>query len=129
MYVNSNFDGDLTTADYLRRNLEGLFKEYNIAIGLWGHQHSYGRTCPIYNQQCVTKGGTTHFVIGMAGYKLTAGIPDPPVNNFQYVSNKVYGFTHHTIFNHTHALVKFINSNDGSVVDQVYVVNPYQKNN
>ena len=125
MYANSKFDGDTTTGDYLRTSLEGLFKQYGVAIGLWGHQHSYGRTCAVYDQKCTTT-GTTHFVIGMAGYKLSKEIPNPPVNNFQYASNDVYGFTHYTIYNHTHALVKFINSKDGSVADHVYVVNPYK---
>lgn len=37
---------------------------------MWGHHHSYQRTHPVYNTTVVST-GTTHVVIGMAGYWLS----------------------------------------------------------
>ena len=37
---------------------------------LWGHHHSYQRTCPVYNETCMD-GAPVHVIIGMAGRELT----------------------------------------------------------
>ena len=37
-----------------------------VNLALWGHNHSYQRTCPVYNETCTTD-GVTHVVIGMGG--------------------------------------------------------------
>lgn len=44
-----------------------------VDLALWGHHHSYQRTCPVFNSECV-EGGTTHVVIGMGGQSLSKNL-------------------------------------------------------
>ena len=48
-------------------------EKYGVNLALWGHNHSYQRTCPVYNETCTTD-GVTHVVIGMGGAHLSDGI-------------------------------------------------------
>ena len=55
-----------------------------------GHNHSYQRTCPVYNETCTTD-GVTHVVIGMGG-ALLSGNPMPVTqsgSSFKIVSSGV----------------------------------------
>ncbi len=48
-------------------------QENKVDLALWGHHHSYQRTCPVFNTVC-TEGATTHVVIGMGGQGLSKNI-------------------------------------------------------
>lgn len=71
MYVDSNYDdgaaSDQPVSIEMRQELEHLLYTYKCDLALWGHHHSWQRTCPIYNEVC-TPGATTHVLAGMAGY-------------------------------------------------------------
>jgi hypothetical protein len=54
----------------LRQSLEGLLVSAKVDLALWGHHHSYQRTCPVINGTC-TAGAPVHLVVGTAGYELT----------------------------------------------------------
>jgi hypothetical protein len=41
-----------------------------VDLALWGHHHSYQRTCQVQGNVC-TPGAPVHVVIGTAGYELT----------------------------------------------------------
>jgi len=45
----------------------------NLNLIMWAHHHSYQRTCPVYQQNCMD-GGTTHVVIGMGGRDLSTDL-------------------------------------------------------
>jgi hypothetical protein len=96
MYIDStNWSedgGDQTVALELRDNIEHLFLKYKVDLALWGHHHSYQRTCPVYKEKC-TKGATVHVVIGMAGQSLTQNIEDQKPDWFVIVDDKEYGYT------------------------------------
>ncbi|CAM9725507.1 unnamed protein product, partial [Chrysoparadoxa australica] len=61
----------------LRKNLEPLLLKHQVDLCVWGHHHTYQRTCPIANNKCVhaEKGvdsrgqylAPVHIVAGMAG--------------------------------------------------------------
>jgi len=124
MYVDSTFDGDSTLSKYMVAQLEPLFKKYQISVGMWGHAHQYGRTCPVYNEQCQPSGeGPIHIVYGMAGYELSSSSAD--LDYFVKSDHTHYGFMHFAVLNHTHCYTKFVNSADGSVLDGFYIVNQY----
>jgi predicted phosphodiesterase len=74
MYLDVK-DGNknLPVAELLQQHIEPLFAKYQVDLALWGHHHTYMRTCAVYQQECVT-GGTTHVLIGMAGAKLSKSI-------------------------------------------------------
>ena len=49
-------------------------QESKVDLALWGHHHSYQRTCRVYREACVDEGGVIHVVIGMAGAGLSQNI-------------------------------------------------------
>ena len=124
MYANDNWDSDDTTSEYLRESLEGLMEENDVALGFWGHQHSYGRTCPAYKGVCAADGeyGAVHLVVGMAGYSLSKSIQ--PANYTVFQNNTVYGFVHLTVHNESVISGKFVNANTTEIVDQFGIMNP-----
>lgn len=54
MYVDSTGNesdwGDLPVSKSLRQHIEPLLIKYKVNLCLWGHHHSYQRTCPIYKE-------------------------------------------------------------------------------
>ncbi|ETO29008.1 hypothetical protein RFI_08119 [Reticulomyxa filosa] len=104
MYVDSTFDGDVTLSQFMVDQLEPLFKQYKISVGMWGHAHQYGRTCPVYAETCYSAGeAPIHIVYGMA--------------DFVESDHTHYGFMHFTVLNSTHCYTKFVNSANGDVLD------------
>ena len=48
-----------------------ILQKFAVDVALWGHHHSYQRTCPVYRQKCCSNGkAPVHVVIGMAGREL-----------------------------------------------------------
>lgn len=51
----SNDDNDNcenSNNDQIRLSLEHLFNKYNVDFEIWAHEHSYERTCSLYNEKC-----------------------------------------------------------------------------
>ena len=48
-------------------------QKYKVDLALWGHHHSYQRTCPVYQEKC-TDGAPIHIVIGMGGQGLSTNV-------------------------------------------------------
>ena len=42
----------------LQFHLEPLFYRYHVDVNLFAHRHSYERTCPMYQERCVSDGIT-----------------------------------------------------------------------
>ena len=125
MYSNDDWEGDTSVAQVMRQSLEPLFKTYKISFGYWGHQHSYGRTFPVYNSKIENNGDAPiHFIVGAAGYKLSSGTVGD-MNYIKYSSNHVYGFLHVTFINNTHSYGKFINVYNNTILDDFYIINYY----
>lgn len=68
MYIdstyNTGYSSDQVVAKLMRKTLEPLLLKYRVDVALWGHNHSYQRTCPVANQVCDYKTGIVHVVIG-----------------------------------------------------------------
>jgi hypothetical protein len=95
MYIDSTggqeISGDQPVAKLLREHIEGLLHKYQVDLALWGHHHSYQRSCPVYKEKCVDN-ATVHVVIGMAGMGLSKNLePTPPV--WSLVQDLAYGFS------------------------------------
>jgi len=124
MYANDDWDGDTSTSEYMRDSFEFVLRDYSVAVGFYGHQHSYGRTCPLYDGRCAAEGeATVHLVVGMAGYSLTKHIE--PMDYMVFQENTVYGFVHFTIHNDSVLTGKFVDANTTDIVDEFTVLNPY----
>ncbi|CAN6444135.1 unnamed protein product [Victoria cruziana] len=87
--------------------VEPLLMQYQVDVSLFGHVHSYERTCTLYEDVCVampSKGSDgvdtydqsnytapVHVIIGMAGFTLNNFTDDPPswslvrISEFGYV--------------------------------------------
>jgi len=96
MYVDSNnttpFAGDVTVADELVHNIDPLFVKFGVNLGLWGHHHSYQRTCPISNRVCMGQGYPVHAVIGMAGMGLSTDLDRVQPDYIEVVDDGEYGY-------------------------------------
>ena len=74
---------DLAIAAYLRDNIEPLFREYQVNVVLQGHQHSYERTCKLYQSQCTEDNtGPVYVTLGTAGTSLETSGFDPSVGGW-----------------------------------------------
>jgi hypothetical protein len=98
MYIDStNYSpdgGDQTVAVELRDNLEHLLAKYRVDLALWGHHHSYQRSCPVFQSKCHGEGkAPVHVVIGMAGMGLSQNLEDPKPGWLQYVDDQEYGYS------------------------------------
>jgi acid phosphatase type 7 len=95
MYIDStNYtppNGDQPVAVLLRQYVEPLFRQYSVDFAMWGHHHSYQRTCPVFNQTCVSQ-GTVHTVIGMAGAGLSTNLQAPTPSWIVKADATFYGY-------------------------------------
>jgi hypothetical protein len=98
MYIDSSYNGTQRDADQpvailLRANIEPLLVKYNVNLALWGHHHSYQRTCPVFQQQCQESGNyPVHAVIGMGGFQLS-GIEKVAPAWINYVDARDFGYS------------------------------------
>ena len=55
-------------------------------LALWGHEHAYQRSCPVYQLKCTDNStvdnstadgsnGTVHVIVGMGGQRHSTGYP------------------------------------------------------
>jgi hypothetical protein len=111
MISSSGVDG---IGDKLQQYIEPLLYKYHVDVNLFAHIHSYERTCPMYQKQCV-QDGVTHVLIGMGGYQLTNS-SHAPVDWSKY-HDAAYGYTHMWI-NKTYLEFTYYHSVDDQIYDQ-----------
>ena len=56
-----------------------------------GHQHSYERSCPVYQGNCVET-GTVHVVVGSAGARKESSGFSPLIGNWSVAHANEYGY-------------------------------------
>jgi len=122
MYVSSTWEGDQVVADALQKSIEPLLVLYSVNLAMWGHHHSYQRSCNLVNNTCQAA-GPVHVVAGMAGYSLapTAGMPWPPAPYWQVVDNQHWGFTQLEFHNSTSLHVSLIGDHNGTRLDSFWI--------
>jgi acid phosphatase type 7 len=75
----------------LQLHVEPLLYKYHVDLNMFAHIHSYERTCPMYQQRCVSD-GVTHILMGMGGHDLSYGsYLDEPWSIFHDIQ---FGYTH-----------------------------------
>ena len=86
--------GDYRVSLGFRANVEGLLKEHKVNLMLVGHQHSYERSCPVFNGTCASDGvsGTTHMVVGSAGASHERGNFSKTLGNYSLKHVDDYGY-------------------------------------
>ena len=48
-------------------------KNHGVDLALWGHEHSYQRTCHVYKEKCDNV-SSVHAIVGMGGQTLGSPI-------------------------------------------------------
>tara|TARA_B100001113_G_scaffold306759_1_gene268099 strand:- start:44 stop:1369 length:1326 start_codon:yes stop_codon:yes gene_type:complete len=131
---SSNGDGDGHGSEIeFRDAMESLLFEYNVDLALWGHDHHYERTYPVFQEEVYSNnsgdmsnpyyspGATIHIVAGNSGREVYDGLvePQPEWSAYREVS---YGYTK---FDATKTSInyKFIRNSDGSIGDEFWLFN------
>jgi hypothetical protein len=116
-----------------RESLQKLWQKYRVDIAFFGHVHNYERTCPMYQNECMTKetsrysgtmNGTIFVVAGGGGSHLsdyTTAIP-----RWSVFRDRDYGFVKLTSFNHSSLLFEYKKSSDGKVYDSFTIDRDYR---
>ena len=99
-------------------------QKYNVDLALWGHHHSYQRTCPVAEKVCTEK-GITHVVIGMGGQGLSTNIWPKALTPkwIQVVDDQHHGYSHFTA-NATALTFEYIRNVDEGVGDHFVLTKP-----
>ena len=118
MYENEKYPSDYKVTVNIREALEDLIYKYQVDVGLWGHYHSYERTCAVYKERCNPK-GTVHFIVGSAGCHLdSVGTWDVPwAMHFE----RNFGYGRVSIVNRSALHWEYVRNSDKSVADSVWL--------
>lgn len=116
-----------------RESLQKLWQKYKVDIAFYGHVHNYERSCPIYQNKCVssekshysgTVNGTIHVVVGGAGSHLSEF--SPLNTTWSVYKDYDWGFTKLTAFNHSSLLFEYKKSSNGEVYDSFTISRDYR---
>jgi len=122
MYCSGLYIEDYTMTFHIQSELEDLFYQYQVDLALWGHYHSYERSCNVYKRKCVNDKATVHVVIGMAGMELSPQWINPQPEWSMFRDSTHYGLV--TIdTNSSHLNFKFLGNNVVDPIDEFWIKN------
>jgi len=116
-----------------REALQELWQKYKVDLAFYGHVHSYERTCPVYQSQCIVNASnhysgpfqaTTHVVVGGAGASLSEFTTSKI--QWSHFTDFDHGFVKLTAFNHSSLLFEYKKSRDGNVYDHFTISRDYR---
>ena len=131
---SSNGDGDGHGSEIeFREAMESLLFDYNVDLAIWGHDHHYERTHPVfeeevyanntgtYNDPYYLPGATIHIVAGMSGRSVYDGLeePQPEWSAYRELS---YGYTRFEVTKSGTLHYEFVRNSDGKVSDEFWIV-------
>lgn len=119
MYVDSKYPSP--SAAPLQRYVEPLLLTHGVDLALWGHHHSYHRSCRMTKGICSAPGqsGLHHLVIGTAGYEFSPVATGASAPGWvQFANDTQYGYAN-IVANHTHLDLNFIRADNAQVMDQL----------
>ena len=131
---SSNGDGDGHGSEIeFRDAMESLLFDYGVDLAIYGHDHHYERTYPVFQEEVYSNNSgdmsnpyynpsaTIHIVAGNSGREVYDGLvePQPEWSAYREVS---YGYTK---FDATKTSInyKFIRNSDGSIGDEFWLFN------
>ncbi|EDO30761.1 predicted protein, partial [Nematostella vectensis] len=121
MYTSQLVQGlNPTIALHMQAEIEDLLMEYSVDLALWGHYHSYERTCPVYRNKC-TSGGPTHIIVGTAGFDVTLDPWPIPARSWSVYHSSNYGYGRVTVANATAMLWEWVINESDYVADRVWL--------
>ncbi|OQS04539.1 calcineurin-like phosphoesterase [Thraustotheca clavata] len=108
---------DLRVSLHFRAAVEPLLQQYKVNLVLTGHQHSYERSCPVYQGKCV-ENGTVHMVVGSAGAELEQQGFSDQIGEWSVSHINAFGYLRGHI-SRTKMHLEFVLNTNGNVYDQV----------
>jgi len=116
LYNSERYPDDYRVAENMRIAFEDLLVKYKVDVALYGHYHSYERTCAVYKEVCDPVNGLVHITVGSAGaWADVAGYYDEVWSVFAV---QEYGFCRVTT-TEDELLVEFILNSEARVIDSV----------
>lgn len=119
MYASSPWPAPET--EPLQKYVQPLLLKYGVDLAMWGHHHSYQRTCQVTAagtcQTAAMEPAVTHVVIGLGGYEASDMMAQPPAW-LAFSENNEFGFSR-IRSNATHLHFVFLRSSDGTILDYV----------
>ncbi len=120
MYTSEDYPSDYRVSLHMQSDgLEDLFHHYSVDMAIWGHYHSYERTCKVYKGKC-TSTGVVNIVIGSAGASLDSALQYKVEWSKHLEMN--YGYGRVTIANQSALLWEYIRNVDTVVSDRVWLM-------
>ena len=131
---SSNGDGDGHGSEIeFREAMESLLFDYNVDLAIWGHDHHYERTHPVFEEQVYANntgsyedpyylpGAPIHIVAGMAGRSVYDGFEEPQPEWSAY-RELAYGYTRFEVSESGTLHYEFVRNQDGEVSDEFWLV-------
>ena len=128
MYSSNNHGSEIEFRDAM----EELLYRYQVDLAIWGHDHGYERSYPVYQEEIYSNmtgtenepyyqpGATIHTVVGMAGRSLYNDFDEPQPAWSYYREASSYGYTYFTITNDGLLHYEYLR-NDGTVGDEFWI--------
>ncbi|XP_057837690.2 nucleotide pyrophosphatase/phosphodiesterase isoform X1 [Cryptomeria japonica] len=116
-----------------RETYQELWQKYKVDIAFFGHVHNYERSCPVYENYCVSEekthysgtfNATIHVVAGGGGSHLSDYTTLQ--TSWSVFKDQDFGFVKLTAFNHSSLLFEYKKSSDGEVYDSFWITREYK---
>ena len=121
----------------IRYGLEDLFYNYNVDLSLWGHEHSYERTYPVYQRIPYAKNtkvvnGTAYYYNPVVPVHIISGSPGNremvgahlnfTKNDWSACHSDEYSYSDLEVFNSTHLHITQVNGHNRTVIDDLWII-------
>jgi hypothetical protein len=125
MYSSNTGHGSDTN---FRNDMEPLFNQYNVDLAIWGHDHDYERSYPVYqgipsdtsDGPYINPSDTIHIVAGMAGASLRNGWDPQP--SWSAYREAEFGHVRITVTTDGNLHSEFVVNLDNTVHDEFWIV-------
>ncbi|KAH7296470.1 hypothetical protein KP509_26G024200 [Ceratopteris richardii] len=116
-----------------RESLQKLWQKYKVDLAFFGHVHNYERTCPVYENKCISTerslytgvfNATIHLVVGGAGASLSDY--SEVQTSWSTFKDLDHGFGKLTAFNRSTLLFEYKRSSNGEVYDSFWIKREYR---
>lgn len=112
-------DADYIVSEFFKAEFDDLLYENQVNLFLCGHQHSYERSCPVYNRTCQENfNGTVHIIVGSAGAGLEQGGFSSKLGDWSLVQISDWGYCRVVATQET-LHVEFVLNRSGEIYDEV----------
>ncbi|KAK6644898.1 hypothetical protein RUM43_001174 [Polyplax serrata] len=120
---------------FKNNGLEKIFYKYGVDIEIWGHEHNYERSWPLFDYKIFNgsnknpfhnPGGPIHVTTGAAGSKEKFDPFEVQLRNWTAFRSDDYSYTRMKVFNATHIFFEQISANkSGNPIDNFWVIKDY----